>query len=466
MVDRILFISIFKEGYGGGEGRVAYEMARWFSEHYDVVMLCPGKKTGLVEDETGFKEFHVRSSGEKNVYLPLLNAIEVKRIYDFLEDFQPDVIHMHDPALLGVIGQLWAKYNRVPAFYTAHILPSRALDFGATEITRLLNTPINDRLVKRYLLNFYKNCDAVIGLNQITATMIRDFGYRGRIFQIPNGRNLAMYRSKECADINEEEKRLTFVGSLGKRKNQEFLIEAMQYLPEEYHLQLVGVPLNASYLKQLKKQVEKLGVKVSFLGQLSQEEVAAVLVKTHVFVSASRMEVQSLAIIEALASGSPVVGLGNETVDELVDESNGMCLSNDASAREFAAAVSSVCERPPAEYKKLCQNAHSRVSALDWSCVMKKTVQSYETVLALQLGRTSISAIKIYRQFIAHVPGRRLRNEIVKMVSHLPGPPKKRLFLPVRALSIAVLNMTVSVIGYYLLNIWLGVLRLFGKKKA
>ncbi len=45
--------------------------------------------------------------------------------------------------------------------------------------------------------------------------------------------------------------------------------------------------------------------------------------KTHAFVSASKMEVQSLAIIEALASGSPVIGLGNETVDELVDETNG-----------------------------------------------------------------------------------------------------------------------------------------------
>ena len=55
MVSKILFISIFKEGYGGGEGRVAYEMARWIAKHYDVVMLCPGEKTGLVTDETGFK---------------------------------------------------------------------------------------------------------------------------------------------------------------------------------------------------------------------------------------------------------------------------------------------------------------------------------------------------------------------------------------------------------------------------
>ena len=42
---KILFISIFKEGDGGGEGRVAYEMARWYSHHYPVVMLSPGANT-------------------------------------------------------------------------------------------------------------------------------------------------------------------------------------------------------------------------------------------------------------------------------------------------------------------------------------------------------------------------------------------------------------------------------------
>jgi len=464
MVKKILFISIFIEGYGGGEGRVAWEMARWFSKHYDVVMLCPGKKTGLVEDETGFKQFNVRSSGDKNVYLPLLNAIEVAKLYDFLEKFQPDVIHMHDPALLDVIGQLWGKYARVPVFYTAHVLPDRALDFGATEISRFLNTPINDRLAKRYLRNFYQHCDAVIGLNEITANMIRQFGYKGRVFQIPNGRDLALYHSRdECPDITEEEKRLTFVGSLGKRKNQAFLIEAMQYLPENYHLQLVGVALDASYQGVLEKQARKLGVKVSFLGQLPPQQVAEVLGDTHVFVSASKMEVQSLAIIEALASGSPVVGLGNETVDELVDETNGVRLPNDASAKEFAAAIRSVCDRPAGAYKELCHNASSRVSQLDWTCVMERTIQCYETVLALRLGRTSMSTVKIYRQFIAHIPNRRLRNRIAGLVSSLPVPPKKRFFLPVKTLGIAFLNMTVSVSGYHLLRVWMWFRKLFKK---
>jgi glycosyltransferase involved in cell wall biosynthesis len=86
------------------------------------------------------------------------------------------------------------------------------------------------------------------------------------------------------------------------------------------------------------------------------------------------MEVQSLVIIEALASGTPVVGLSNETVDELVDASDGIRLSKDASPREFAAAVHKICELGEAEYRKLCENSRSRVNTLDWSIVMEKTL--------------------------------------------------------------------------------------------
>ena len=466
MVERILFISIFKEGYGGGEGRVAYEMARWFAQHYQVVMLCPGKTTGLTIDETGFQQFEVKSSGETNLYLSLLDAFTLKKIYDFLDSFQPQVIHMHDPALMAVIGQLWAKHRRVPAFYTAHILPSRALDFGAKEITRLLATPVNEMLVEKYLLNFYENCDAVIGLNQNVATMIRDFGYDGRIFQIPNGRNLALYHTSRSADLQEKEKRLTFVGSLGKRKNQAFLIEAMQFLPENYRLQLLGVPLDRAYLQELNKIIARLRVQVDFLGQLSQEEVAGVLAQTHVFVSASKMEVQSLAIIEALASGLPVVALSNETTDELVDDAVGAHLPKDASAEAFAAAVRRVCELPQAGYETMCANAHNRVEALDWSKVMQRTIQSYETVIAEQAQKAGHSApYEFAKKYVEQIPIGRLRDEMARIIAYIPKRPRKRIFLPVKTLGIAIFNMNASVTGYYLLKVRLWILGLFRKNK-
>ena len=451
-VQKILFITIFQEGDGGGEGRVAYEMARWFSEHYQVVMLCPGNVTGLSTDSTGFKRFQVQSMRQGNLAMPLLSALNVRKVFKYLDDFRPEVIHIHDPALLGVVGQLWARLNRVPVFYTAHVLPSRALDFGASEITKFLNTPGNDAIAEKYLLNFYDNCDAVVGLNQNAASEVRRFGYNGEIFIIPNGRSLRVYNGNRFADPAAPVKNLTFVGFLNKRKNQAFLLDVMKVLPKNYHLQLIGEPLVPAYLEELKKNARENQLNVTFMGQLSQKEIAAVLENTHVFVSASKMEVQSLVIIEALASGTPVVGLSNETVDELVDETDGIWLPKDANAEEFAWAVHQVCNLPAEEYFRLCKGARSRVNTLDWSNVMKKTVECYNQVVTKNPRTTGALDSRILMKYISQITDRRVQANVLEIVSYLTKPAQPVPDVNLKAVWMAWLNMTASVVGYYALK--------------
>ncbi len=448
---KILFISIFMEGDGGGEGRVAYEMARWFSRTHPVVMLCPGETTRLVEDPDGFRRFEVQAVRQGNLSMPLLSGIHVHRIFKFLDEFHPDVIHIHDPALLGVMGQLWAKLNRVPVFYTAHILPSRALDFGAGEVSPLKIGPISEAVAEQYLLDFYSNCDAVVGLNQTAVEEVRNFGYSGRIFMIPNGRNLGMFQSCAFANPAAEVKELLFTGFLSKRKNQAFLLEVMRCLPAGYHLTLIGEPLVADYLDELKRVVDSHHLQVTFAGQCSQEQIVQHLEKTHVFVSASKMEVQSLVVIEALASGTPVVGLSNETVDELVDGSTGCRLPKDASPQEFAGVVQHICELPAPAYQQMCEACRSRVQELDWEKIMQRTVECYQGVLTEMSGiETETTPLM---ELVAGIHDERLRDEINGIISRLTLQPGVTPVQQATAIWLAWLNMTASVAGYYWLKI-------------
>ncbi len=453
MIRRLLFVSIFKEGEGGGEGRVAYEMARWFAQHYDVVMLCPGETTGLFSDHTGFKEFRVQSSGQGNVCVPLLSAAQVARISAFLDSYRPDVIHVHDPALLGVIAQLWGRLHRVPVFYTAHILPSHALEFGLNEASNLAAMPIGEALAEGYLLSFYKGCDAVIGLNARAAAEIRQFGYSGPVFVIPNGRRLSGYHACRFSDIRSEIKTLTFIGFISKRKNQAFLLQMMRYLPRTYHLRLIGEALTPAYQDELLEIVREHGLNVTFTGQLAHSQIAAELEQAHVFVSASKLEVQSLVIIEALASGTPVVGLSNETVDELVDATDGVRVPKDAGPEAFAAAVQRLCELAPGDYHALCEGARQRVEALDWSNVMAQTIQGYETIIA-QRAQTSDASSGRERllKFSAQIPPGKRRDAALGFVEHLLPPPRRRSRVNTRVWGIVGLNMAASVVLYYLLK--------------
>jgi glycosyltransferase involved in cell wall biosynthesis len=216
-------------------------------------MLCPGDSTGLKIDDDGFQMFTLQSTYEGNLAVPLLSPRNIRRLFEFLDEFKPDIVHIHDPALLDVVAQLWAISHQVPVFYTAHILPNRALDFGTSEMAQFITGPITEGLVEKYLLNFYQSCDAVIGLNEITAQEIREFGYTGPILCIPNGRNLSMFNACRLASPASAEKILTFIGFISKRKNQEFLIEAMQFLPSNYRLVLIGEPIVAAYQEELAK---------------------------------------------------------------------------------------------------------------------------------------------------------------------------------------------------------------------
>jgi glycosyltransferase involved in cell wall biosynthesis len=382
---KVAFVSLFRRGYGGGEGRVAHELARHFAERHEVVMLCPSQDTGLIEEgDTDLKVFGVRSAGDGEFQMPALSAKTVRSLFDFLDAFSPDVVHAHEPALMGLIGQIWAKMHRVPFVHTSHVLPAKVLDFGATDALdmKVLQGSFSQSISRRLLTDFYSNCDAIIALNRPALTSLRDFGYAGRVFVIPNGRDLDRYTACGIADVGKGEKTLTFVGYLSERKNQLYLLHAHQHLPEQYHLVLLGKALKPGYEGRLKQYCETHGLKtVTFAGQVPHEEIPGYLERTHVFVSASKMEVQSLVVIEALASGTPVVGLSNETIDELVDDTVGRRLPKEADPGQFASSVERICDLSQLEYEALCQRARARVRHLDWSNVVDQTASAYRELM-------------------------------------------------------------------------------------
>jgi 1,2-diacylglycerol 3-alpha-glucosyltransferase len=383
VLERVAFISIFKQGYGGGEGRAAHELARRFADTYDTALIVPGDTAGLVFDGTRLKVLQLRKVGKGNACVPLLSQENIRLLFGFLDEYQPDIIHAHDPALTGLLAQIWAKMRAKPFVHTSHILPGMIMDFGAKEVANIPEGFLADAFTQNYMETFYRNCDAIVALNQTMVDRFRQFGYAGRMFVIPNGRNLEQYSRCRNADLGSKEIQLTYIGFISRRKNQAYLIEALGRLPARYRLQIVGVPLNPDHLDALKQAVHQAGLdgRVDFPGEISHKEIPTLLERTHVLVSASKMEVQSLVVLEALASGTPVVGLSNETVDELVDDTVGCRLSKEAAPEEFARSVEKICALPQQEYDRMCEAARRRVQSMDWSVVVNRTSEAYETIL-------------------------------------------------------------------------------------
>lgn len=431
---KVVFTTFFRESQGGGCGRVSHEIAHAFAQQrHETVLICPGPKTEIKKMAPHLRYLQIRSVGERDVAVPYLTVKNLQFLFNFLKGFSPQIIHAHDFGPICLISQFWAINNQIPFVYTSHVLPTKTFDFAISESSKSLSRFLDSGLMKKYFFNFFKNSDALIALNKDVQKDILKYGFKNKIFIIPNGRDLKAYRSCRLANIREKEKQLTFIGYLSIRKNQKYLLRVIKYLPHNFTLNLIGSPINPAYLKILKDYADKNHLKkVNFLGEVPYEQIPQLLAKSHLFVSASKMEVQSLVIIEALASGTPVVALTNETTKELVDETVGLCLGKKTSPQLFAQQIMKICALSPKEYEALCRRAREKVTHLDWSEVVKQTELVYRKLSVEKRKVDSLKQarrIEAFKEFLSLLPSSKMKTFLLKQLEKARSkPPKKNIF--------------------------------------
>lgn len=380
---KVVFGSSFQESMGGGVGQVAHEISHVFAKDgHQVLFILPDHFTRFRFVDKCLSLLQIKSFGERDYLVPQLNPVSIRFVLKNLERFSPEIIHLHDPGPISFLLQSWAMENHVPVVLTSHMLPSKSIDFGTKEAVKALGALWDAGILKKFLFSFYQNCDGVIALNKIAEKDLKDFGYLGKIFLIPNGRDLSLYDQNPLPDISQKEKKLIFIGYINERKNQHFLLEVMRKLPNNYSLTLVGDYISLKYRKKLEKYVQRFRLKkVKLTGKVPYEKISQYLADSHVFVSASTMEVQSLAVIEALASGKPIVGFSNETIDEFVDDSVGCNLPIKISPLDFARKIESICSQPKKDYEEMCRSARKKVAHLDWKNIVPQTLEAYKNLL-------------------------------------------------------------------------------------
>jgi glycosyltransferase involved in cell wall biosynthesis len=443
---KVVFTTFFRESRGGGCGRVSHEIAHAFAQQgHETLLICPGKKTEIKRIIPHLRYLQIKSLGEGDVTVPYLTIKNLQFFFNFLKSFSPQIIHAHDFGPISLVSQFWAINNQIPFVYTSHVLPTKTFDFAISESSKSFSRFLDTSLMKKYFFNFFKNSDALIALNKDVQRDILKYGFKNKIFIIPNGRDLRIYRACRLADIREKEKQLTFVGYLSKRKNQKYLLRVMKYLPSNFTLNLVGPPINPSYLKDSKDYIQKNHLKnVNFLGEVPYKEIPQILAKAHLFVSASKMEVQSLVIIEALASATPVIALANETTKELVDASVGLCLDKKTSPQVFAHQIKKICTLAPREYLALCQNARKKVAHLDWPEIVKQTEVVYRNLLREKKkinGSKQVRKMATFKELLSLLPSSKMKTFLLKQWERPKKLPKKSIF-----------SLVFTVIGTFLIG--------------
>jgi len=222
----------------------------------------------------------------------------------------------------------------------------------------------------------WKNAAALVACSQGLKDRALRFMPAASIEVIPNGVELdKFYPSRKNEE--PEKLRLITVGRLSVTKRIEMLIGAVEVLNRngcKLHLTVVG---GGSMEQQLKDTVlqKGLGEVIEFRGRIDTEDMPHAYRQSDVFVSASMQEGMSNAMLEAMASGLPIVTTRCEGVEELVTDNGIVVEQSDAEA--IAAAIRQLAAAPQTQ-RRMALAGRGHAERFAWSRTAEEYLSLYK----------------------------------------------------------------------------------------
>jgi glycosyltransferase involved in cell wall biosynthesis len=196
---------------------------------------------------------------------------------------------------------------------------------------------------------------------------------------IPNGVDTEKFHPSQKQTLTKPIQALT-VCRLIRRKRIDMLTEAVARAKEsglEIQLNIAG---EGSLMQQLKKLASDLNVanRINFMGRVPPEQMPQLYRNNHIFVMSSAHEGMSNAMLEAMASGLPVITTRCEGVEELIAD-NGLVVEQ-ANAEEIAKAVRKLADDEQA-HKRMSIAARRQAEKFGWSKVALSYIEQYHKIL-------------------------------------------------------------------------------------
>lgn len=182
-----------------------------------------------------------------------------------------------------------------------------------------------------------------------------------------------------------------FVGRVIPRKGVPILIRAMYHLNKRLpaHLVIAGKG-RPSYIRQLKLLARRLGVSVTFLGNVAHEKIHPLYQAADCFVCPSQYhESFGLVNVEAMASGLPVIASSNGGIREIITSGhNGYLVEPYHKALPFARHLLRIGRNPDLAESIGAQGRMDVLEGFNWQRTATDLEQLYEALVTQTIGGT------------------------------------------------------------------------------
>jgi glycosyltransferase involved in cell wall biosynthesis len=274
-----------------------------------------------------------------------------REIHAILDEFKPDIIHVHTPSAISYITLRWAHKHDTPVLATNHFIPD---NFSLCWPWLGPFTRLFDALLWRYLIWFYNQCPQVTSPTVKAVDLLKQHGLKPPASPVSNGIDTNIFCPGTAPahlyakyGIPQNKPIVYYTGRLDGEKRMDIWVEMIPLVlaQRDCHFVIGG---NGTRKNQLEQRVADLGVadRVTFTGFVPEEELPDLYRMAAVFVITSPAELQSIVTLEALATGLPVVACDKLALRDLVhDNENGfLCTYEDS--RDTADKVLAILSDP------------------------------------------------------------------------------------------------------------------------
>jgi len=224
----------------------------------------------------------------------------------------------------------------------------------------------------------WKKASTLIACSQGLKDRALQFMPSATIDVITNGIDLNMFHPAQNDKAQQELKLLT-VGRLSVTKRFEILIDTVEILHKagrNVHLTIAGGGAMLNRLKQIVSQKNLTDI-IDVKGRIESDLMPDLYRQNDIFVSASMQEGMSNAMLEAMASGLPIITTRCEGVDELIAD-NGIVVEQ-ARPDAIADEIQKLADDKNG-YDLMCKAARKKVEQFGWAHIAEQYLRYYKNI--------------------------------------------------------------------------------------
>lgn len=302
-------------------------------------------------------------------------ALPSRKVKAMLKDYDPDVVHVVNPALVGMSGVHYTKKLGYPLIASFHTQVPKYADY------------YNLSMFKGILWWYFRKLHNKAELNMCTSAAVQ------KELQEQNFHNVHVWKrgvdtelfhpdkyNKKMRDKLSngqlEKKLLLFVGRLAPEKEIE-KIKSVLDASDEFLLAIVG---DGPHRQVLEKHFQ--GTNTVFTGLMHGEELATAYASSDVFVFPSTTETLGLVIAEAMASGLPLVAAeSGPTCEQIEDNHTGLLYDSDK-PDDFKQTVLQFADETLR--RRLAKAARIEISKISWDDQSKQVLDYYKELADIE----------------------------------------------------------------------------------